>query len=376
MSFDVPFIKPVFPSSAVLASDFDQIVTSNWFTNFGPKEREFARGIADRVGSGYEAVTFANATLGLLAVVQTVLGRGDDTKFVIIPSFTFAAGAEAIVWSGYKPVLIDIDRLSLQPSLEDARSLLESDDGSIAGILLCNTFGIGNDEVGQWEELARHHDVPLIIDSAAGFGSLYADGSAVGSRGRAEVLSFHATKPFAIGEGGAVVTKDADLAAELKSFQNFGFRGTSGATNLGLNGKLQEINAVIGLRQLEVFDQTIRQRQSVFRSYAAALSSAAVSIPDRLASSSVCFLSVLFDDAPARDTARDALTAARVEVRTYYQPALHLQPYFGGTRRANDLANTDAVARTILSLPVHQEMDPAVIEHISGIIRDVAGERA
>ncbi len=76
MSFDVPFIRPRFPSPAALAADFDEIVASNWYSNFGPREREFSSRIADYVGQGTVAVTVANATLGLMALIQAVLGRG------------------------------------------------------------------------------------------------------------------------------------------------------------------------------------------------------------------------------------------------------------------------------------------------------------
>jgi dTDP-4-amino-4,6-dideoxygalactose transaminase len=368
MSFDVPFIRPVFPASAVIASDFDAIVESNWYTNFGPMERRFAEAIADTVGAGYRAVTFANATVGLLALVHSTLGRGDDTKYVIVPSFTFAAGPEAIIWAGYKPLLVDIDPVSLQPSLDAARSALSSGGFAIAGVLLCNTFGIGNAEVEEWETLAADAGVPLLIDSAAGFGSAYSDGSPVGTRGLAEVFSFHATKPFAIGEGGAVVTRDNELADRLAAFQNFGFRNRNGAADIGLNGKLQEINAAIGLRQLETFDGAVASRQNVVEQYRGALADTSVYFPHNIERSSVCFASVIFDGVDARERARIALTSAGVEVRSYYSPVVHEQPFLRDAARIGELATTDDIAKRILSLPVHQNMNPEHVERIVSTI--------
>lgn len=368
MSFDVPFIKPVFPASGVIARDFDAIVESNWYTNFGPMERRFSAEIASTIGPDYRAVTFANATVGLIALVHSALGRGDGTEFVIVPSFTFAAGPEAVLWSGYRPLLIDIDPESLQPLLAAAREAFSSGEFAIAGILLCNTFGIGNAEVESWESLAAETGVPLLIDSAAGFGSEYSDGSPVGSRGLAEVFSFHATKPFAIGEGGAVVTRDNDLADRLAAFQNFGFRDRLGAADIGLNGKLQEINAAIGLRQLEAFNGAVSSRRDVVEQYRRALTNTSIHFPHNIDRSSVCFASVLFGDPDARERARLALTAAGVEVRTYYSPVVHDQPFLRDAARIGSLPTTGSVSERILSLPVHQNMDPEHIERIVSTI--------
>jgi dTDP-4-amino-4,6-dideoxygalactose transaminase len=366
--FDIPFIRPVFPSSAVIGGDFDEIVESNWYTNFGPRERRFSAAVAAYIGDGFHAVTFANATIGLLATLQVLLGRGDNTKHVVIPSFTFAAGAAAIQWAGYIPLLIDIDRETLQPSLEGARAALASRH-DIAGILLCNTFGIGNAAVRDWETFADEAGLPLILDSAAGFGSRYVNGARVGTAAKAEVFSFHATKPFAIGEGGAVVTRDGDLAAELASFQNFGFSQGRGAHALGLNGKLQEINAAIGLRQLEKFDHTIANRQRVLAAYQDGLRGTSVVFPTQIEMSSVCFASILFDSRAPRDRALEALLAASIEVRTYYSPAVHLQPHFERVPRQGELETTEEVADVILSVPVHQSMSTDSIDRIVSVIR-------
>ncbi len=123
-----------------------------------------------------------------------------------MPSFTFVAVAQAALWAGYRPWFIDIDADTWQPSAPSARAVLECSRDRVAGILLANVFGVGNPQVGAWEDLAAQWDLPIVIDSAAGFGSAYADGERLGGRGACEIFSFHATKPFAIGEGGALVS--------------------------------------------------------------------------------------------------------------------------------------------------------------------------
>jgi len=373
MPYRVPFIRPVFPDGSEIASDFDAIVGSNWYTNFGPKEREFGRAISERIGGGVRVVTFANATLALMAAVQTLLGRGDGRRLVIVPSFTFAAGPAAIAWAGYQPRFIDIDDASLQPSLDSAREVLENSTLDVAGILLCNTFGIGNPEIALWEGLASEFGLPLIVDSAAGFGSMYTPDAAVGTAGALEVFSFHATKPFAVGEGGAIATRDEALAVLLKEFQNFGFHAGMGSTMLGLNGKLQEINAAIGLRQLARFDGVLASRRRVLDVYREGFEETQITMPTNIELSSVCFASAVLPGQPSRDQAVEDLLAQGVEARTYYSPAVHRQPHFLSYASESSLPVTDRIVSRVLSLPVHEDMPTVVAQQIVRVVRTAVG---
>lgn len=374
MHFDIPFIRPVFPSAELIAQDFRSIVSSNWYTNFGPLEREFARAVADYVGDEFYATTFNNATTALIAALHTVLGQGDGEKHVLVPSFTFAAGPEAIEWAGYRPLFIDIDEGSLQPSLAEAQEVLEGDRYPVVGILLGNTFGIGNAEIGAWENLAEKFSLPLIIDSAAGFGSRYKDDRRVGGAGLCEIFSFHATKPFAIGEGGAVVTRDPELAARLKAFENFGFSAGVGATTLGTNGKLQEINAAIGLRQLENFDEAIQSRQNVLARYRLNLDDEQYQFPEGIERSSICFATLVAPNTEARDVSLRSLLTCGIEARAYYSPAVHAQPHFKGAARVSALSTTELIVSKVLSVPVHQRMADDQVDRVISALREATHE--
>jgi len=367
MTYRLPFIRPVFPSADLISVDIQEIVDANWYTNFGPKERAFSSEIAARFGADYHAVTFNNATIALMAALHVTLGRGDGTRFVVVPSFTFAAGPQAIEWAGYRPFFVDIDPVTLQPALGGLSEALASRPGQIAGVLLCNTFGMGNPDIDAWEALAREAGIPVVVDSAAGFGSEYPGGRMVGTGGHCEVFSFHATKPFAIGEGGAVVTRDGDFAARLKEFTNFGFHASEGAVALGLNGKLQEISAAIGLRQLRAFDEVKRARQSVAARYRELLDER-ISVPPALETSSVCFATVLMPDNVTRDRARARLIEAGVEARSYYSPPVHRQPHFTTATRSADLHVTEDVVDRVISVPVYSDMADEEIALIAGIL--------
>jgi len=367
--FDVPFIRPVFPSSEVLAADVTEIVQSNWFTNFGPKEQRFRTGVANYLGSDLEVVTFNNATTALVAALSQLLEARPAGGLVIVPSFTFAAGPQAIRWSGHHPLFIDIDEESLQPSLQAAHTAWDQYGTRIVGILLCNTFGIGSEDVDGWETFAADRDLPLIIDSAAGFGSVYPDGTSVGTRGDCEIFSFHATKPFAIGEGGAVATRDTGVAESLRSFSNFGFEGADGSVRAGLNGKLQEINAAIGLRQLLTIDDVVRERRQVLGRYADIFADAdSGRIVRNAENSSVCFAPVLLNDSITRDPLLDGLRDSGIEARVYYGPPVHRHPTFKRDLRVGRLESTEVVSTRILCLPVFQGMAETVFQRVEALV--------
>lgn len=361
MKYKVPFIKPNFPSVLDIAEDYNKILAANWFTNFGPFEQEFSKKLAAYIGEGYFiAATFSSATAGLMASVIAVLGRGDGTRYVVMPSFTFAAGADALIWCGYRPLFVDIEPSSLQMELSSTELLVNDPKykDKLAAILFCNAFGVGTSNIEDWEKMAEQANLPLIIDSAAGFGSLYTQNKKLGSAGTCEIFSFHATKPFAIGEGGAVVSRNKDLIDSLISIQNFGFDGARNAFSLGFNGKLQEINAAIGLRQLVHFDSRLKGRRQTYSEYRTKLKSDRFAFQDNAENASLCFATVVVKQPTDRDRYLAKLKAAGVEIKTYYSPALHLQEYFKGTESFSALSNTELINSSVVSLPIHDNMNP------------------
>lgn len=363
----IPFIRPRLPSSEELASDLAAIEESNWYSNFGPFEQRFRKDISEYLGlESSRIVTANNATTGLMGAVAISLPRGDLSGSIAIASFTFAAGAQAILWHGYRPAWLDIDRSTLQPSIASLDALIEKTQ--LSAILLTNTFGIANPEMRLWEERALDLGIPLIVDSAAGFGSRYPDMSLLGAAGDFEVFSFHATKPFAIGEGGAVVCRNSDDAERLRNFTNFAFSGQSGATSIGLNGKLQELNAAIGLRQFETFEQSLISRHRVLRAYAQAFEELPLDIPDGLEVSAASFAPVICWAPDDATRVLSSLKEASVDARNYYAPALHTQPGFASFEADVSLENTVSQGARGVSLPVLPDMTDSEINHVIKVV--------
>lgn len=359
MRSEIPFIRPSFPKAAELAAEFDEIVDANWYTNFGPKERRFAHAIGEYVGPDQHAATFANGTLALIAGLHAAVGPGTRDRYLLMPSFTFVAVAEAALWAGYRPWFVDIDPDTWQPSASSARTVLNGARDQVAGILLANVFGVGNPQVDEWEELAAEWDLPIVLDSAAGFGSKYSDGKRVGVRGTCEVFSFHATKPFAIGEGGALISRDPRLIERAHDFENFGFSGSRECTQLGMNGKLQEFSAAIGLHQLVGLDGRLTSRRNVFDRYCAELSSTGLRFQLNARASSLCFASACCRSVSHKAAVLASLREHAIQARDYYNPPQHLHPYFVANPdlvRSTSLRVTEDICSRIVSLPVHDEM--------------------
>lgn len=367
MSAEIPFIRPSFPAAEDLAADVKAISDANWYTNFGPMERQFSAVLAGYVGRGVTASTCSNGTIGLLAAVHAVLGQGDGSRFLLLPSFTFVATAQAAQWCGYRPLFCDLDPTTIQPSVEDAASLIEAHGQRVAGILVCNTFGVGNSQIGQWEALAESHGLPLLIDSAAGFGSDYVDGEPVGARGACEIFSFHATKPMGIGEGGAVLSRSPRIVEAVHEFQNFGFTDGRDSTHLGLNGKLSEFHAAVGLRQLESLDARIASRRRVLARYASALESLGLDFQDNADRSSVCFAGAVCRSSDHKVAVLASLRANGVQARDYYNPPVHRQTHYAQNPEiwaSSELAVTLDVCARIVSLPVHDFMPDADVDRV------------
>lgn len=368
---EVPFIRPSFPGPEEVAEDITDIVQSNWYANFGEREGAFAAALAEYLGQGLHAATFANGTLALVAAVQSIMDRGDGSRFLLMPSFTFVAVAQAAIWNGYRPWFVDIDPTTLQASTDSALGVLENARDRVAGVLLPNAFGVGNPRIDDWERLAAEWELPVVIDSAAGFGSRYADGHHLGGHGSCEIFSFHATKPFAIGEGGALVSRDPSVVSEARDFQNFGFDDSRQSRLLGLNAKLTEIGAAIGLRQLAGFDARLASRRAVFDRYRTELGGLGIGFQANAETSSLCFATICCPSAEDAGAVSGALRNDRIGTRNYYNPPVHRQSYFRSAAtpsKSTELSVTESVCSRVVSLPIHDHMET---EHVDRVVTAV-----
>ena len=371
MKYKIPFIRPNFPDPNLIAGDIKKIVSANWYTNFGPYEQKLRQECIRYLNHDVSICTTSNATLALdVAIKNLFFPLSTKKRKVIILSFTFVAGGEMILANGMEPVFIDIDD-NWQPDIEQAREYLESHSDEIAGILLCNTFGVGNVLVKKWEELATLFEKRMIIDSAAGFGSLYENGEKIGARGDCEIFSLHATKPFSVGEGGLISSKNKEFIEKCREATNFGFSEDRKATHLGTNAKLGEIYCAIGVRQLARLDEKLSKRRASYAKYKNVFESLDFKFQKNMENSTIGFVPVEAPDAEFANKAIHILQDNGVQAQKYYDPLTN-HPLFDKYEKPLPLHMTNRLYERIICLPLHDDMDDKDIFAISRIIGSIS----
>jgi dTDP-4-amino-4,6-dideoxygalactose transaminase len=363
----IRFQRPELPPLEAVAAYFQRSEESRWFSNGGPCAIELAERVGARLG-GVHVVPVASATAGLVAALRGALGKPGRAKLVITPSYTFTATAGAIRLAGYEPLFVDVDPRGWQLDPEAVAAALATHD--VAGVLACANFGTAPaPEVrAAWRAACAAHGVPLLLDSAPGFGSLDLHGRPLGGLGDTEVFSFHATKTFAIGEGGAIVTPDPELAERATRLINFGLEpGTRISVEDGFNGKLSELHAAVGLAALDRYDDVLARRRAHVAALRHLTAGLGLTYQAGAGASTWQYLQCLAPDADAREAVLAAAAELHVEVRTLHDPPLHRHPAYADAPCLGTLPVTEALAARSLSLPMANDLTEAEIERIAAV---------
>ncbi|MBS1675767.1 MAG: DegT/DnrJ/EryC1/StrS family aminotransferase [Actinobacteria bacterium] len=348
----IRFQRPQLPPSAVIDNYLGLSREARWFSNGGPCSQLLAERLGERVGAFCTPV--ASGTLGLMAALTALLG--DRTEGIaLMPAFTFIATPQAAVWAGLRPLLLDSDpaHWHLDPAGLEA-TLAKGGEARVA--IAVSAFGTPPPAAvrERWEAACQAAGVPLIVDSAAAFGAVADDGVPTGAQGDVEVVSFHATKPFAIGEGGAVFTRHRELHEQIERQINFGFWPDHlVASGRGLNAKMSELHAATALAVLDEYDSVLKRRRAAAADLRARVE-APVTWQRESERSTWQFAPLLFADEGRREQAL-ANCADAVETRVYYRPVGQLIPdqvdvTEGGTPNAEDLH------RRLLCLPMANDL--------------------
>jgi dTDP-4-amino-4,6-dideoxygalactose transaminase len=373
----VRFLQPQVPALADAARYYALAEEAAFYSNGGPCH-ELLRGRLSERLRGAHVLPVANCTLGLMVALRAALGEPTGTRsLVVTPSFTFTATACAIVWAGFEPLFVDIEPASWQMDHEALATALDEQAGRIAGVLGCSTFGTAPPVRlrDAWRAACREHGVPLLLDSASGFGSVDAEGVPVGGLGETEIFSFHATKPFAIGEGGAIATPDPALAERAGRLINFGMeRGARSSDEAGINAKLSELHCAIALSMLDRYDDTLAERRATAARLRTAIAQrhARVSFQRGVEDSTIQTCQIVAADAESRSAMVDRAAQLDVQARAYFDPPVHRQPAFQRWTPAAALPVTDDIAARSLSLPMANRLPDEHIERIADVTVPVA----
>ncbi|MGH7470073.1 MAG: DegT/DnrJ/EryC1/StrS family aminotransferase [Longimicrobiales bacterium] len=361
----VPLIVPDLPDFDEVADRFREILDNGRITNFGRYVTEFEQELGRYVGA--HAVTTSSGTMGLLFALQA-MGITRGTR-VIVPSFTFMATAQAIVYAGARPLFADVGEDLTMDSLDLATLLDQNADASM--VVPVHMYGLPCDT----EAITRvvnayarpERPIGVVYDAAHAFGSARA-GRVVGSSGHAEVFSLSVTKALVAVEGGAVTSRDAGLIERIRHMRNYGIEASYDAWYPGLNGKMSEFHAIVGLANLRRLGQRLEQRQIQARNYAARINERTVyrvlEAPGNVRHTYKDF-SVLIPDAlvSKRETMITRLQELGIETRAYFFPPVHEQQWFR-TYADRPLPRTESLARRVLTLPFYTRMSDDDMDHV------------
>jgi dTDP-4-amino-4,6-dideoxygalactose transaminase len=355
----IPILRPKLPPADRLAPYLAAIDESRVYSNFGPHVRAFEERLCSHfVLESGTITTVANATLGLALALTAQVARPGG--LCAMPAWTFVASAEAAALGGLIPYFVDVDpsTWALDPLVieeEIARA-----PAAVGAVMVVAPFGQPIDYMA-WDDFKLRTGLAVVIDAAAAFDSLQVGETPA-------VVSLHATKIVGAGEGGFVASRDASIIDTIRQRSNFGFGKNRDALTVGVNAKLSEYHAAVGLASLDTWNETRASWMSVARAYREMLAkSNRINLQPGFGEawvSSTCIVSV---DERVSARSQQALAAAGFETRMWWGMGTHTQPATAAFPRAR-LPVTESLARSTFGVPFYQDLPKHQVRHIAATL--------
>lgn len=342
--------QPSLPPLEELIPYLEQIWESHTVTNGGPFHEQLETALCDYLDVPYISL-FANGTIALVTALKALDLKGE----VITTPYTFVATAHSLVWNGIKPVFVDIDPVTLNLDPDQIEAAITE---NTTAILPVHVYGHPCD-VDAIELIAKKHNLRVIYDAAHAFGVRCHCGSVL-NHGHLSVLSFHATKVFNTFEGGAIVCHNLETKMHIDQLKNFGFVSETSVVQTGINGKMNEFSAALGLLQLEYIDEAIEKRRMIDALYRRELEGIpgirCHVRPDSVHHNYSYFPIFVENRYPmSRDGLYNKLRASSIHARRYFYPLVSEHSLYVG-RSVQPLPDAESVASEILCLPIYTEL--------------------
>jgi len=348
--------KSMIPNRKRFDDYIDRIFDSGWLTNRGVLVQELEEKLAEYLGVRNVVLT-ANGTISLQVAYQLLALDGE----VITTPFSFIATASSLKWAGLDIVFADIDHDSFNIDVNDIERKVSSQTSAIVPV---HVFGNPCDVIAI-EEIAKRHNLKVIYDAAHAFGVRY-KGSSLLNWGDISVLSFHSTKLFHTIEGGALIINDDELAQKARDSINFGITGPESIDSLGINGKMNEFQAAMGLCLLDEMDAAIARRAELISLYDTLLGSAVQK--QRWMEGEVSnngYYPVLFENEDITKRVLSRLQEHEIYPRRYFYPALDT---LGFLTEDEPQPVTKEIASRILCLPLFTELSDEACRRIAALV--------
>src|SRR6056297_1639455 len=353
--------QPFLPDLGEFTALIEEIWASHRLTNNGPLHQQLEQAVAEYLGVDHLSL-FGNGTIALMTALRALDLKGE----VITTPFSFVATTHGITWNGLQPVFsdIDADTFNLDPERIEAAITPET-----RAIMPVHCYGTPCD-VGAIGEIAARHGLRVIYDAAHAFGVRDAGGSVL-RHGDLSVLSFHATKVFSTLEGGAIISPDAETKQRIDRLKNFGIVNEVEVDGIGLNGKMNEVQAAFGLLQLRSVDAALAERARVAARYRAAITGIdglSCLSPGMAARENDAYFPMLVgEDYPLeRDALYEALRERGIFARRYFYPLISSIPAYGDlpSARAENLPVANRIGAQVLCLPIYPDLTDEDVDRI------------
>lgn len=352
----IPILRPLLPSAEKLAPYLRAVDQSRVYSNFGPHACALEGRLASHYGLEDETITtVANATLGLaLALVAQDVPAG---SLCVMPAWTFTASMNAAILAGMVPFFADVDAATWALDPHAIEKEIAQAPGKVGGVMVVAPFGRPIDYQA-WDGFKRRSGLPVVIDAAAAFDSLQVGETPA-------VVSLHATKVIGIGEGGFVACRDASIVRSVRQRSNFGFLGARTAALPGMNAKLSEYHAAVGLAALEAWPQTRAAWMAVASAYRQELGrSNRISLQPGFGETWVSSTCIVTVDEEVSARIQERLAAAGIETRLWWGRGAHEQPAAADFPRAR-VPVTERLARATFGIPFYRDIEPDKIKHVT-----------
>lgn len=357
-----PFLPPLEEFNEYLR----QIWDSKWLTNNGKFHQELEQALCNYLGVKYISL-FSNGTLALITALQALKISGE----VITTPYSFVATTHALWWNNIKPVFVDIEpqTLNIDPNKIEAAITPKT-----TAIMAVHVYG-NPCQVEKIKEITDTYGLKLIYDAAHAFG-VKINGNSILNYGDLSILSFHATKVFHSFEGGAIVCHDETTKKRIDFLKNFGFANETTVVAPGINAKMNEVQAAMGLIQLKYIDKNIEKRKKIAELYRKKLSRIkGISFLNDLPNVKHCYsyFPIFVDKyqyGKTRDELYEELKKNNIYGRRYFYPLISQFPTYRGLDSAlpGKLAIAEKTTEMVICLPIYSELEKNEVEKIISII--------